>query len=163
MQVFVENLYSILKFFLHFKPFYCETFWGHSWWVTWCWLWLHGTYLEELFCWKFMGGKPVISGSATRTTTPNENRNSELRFSLRTYFIKQGCGSQREPQIGFHWNCLKSCGSRLKPICGSRWEPILLNSPQIKPFGCISARDRLGLIEDAYVLQAVIDWDDLWF
>ena len=131
MQVFVENLYSILKFFLHFKPFYCETFWGHSWWVTWCWLRLHGTSLEELFCWKFMGGKPVISGSATRTTTPNEYRNSELRFSLRTYFIKQGCGSQREPQIGFHWNFLKSCGSRLKPICGSHWEPILLNSPLV--------------------------------
>ena len=86
MQVFVENLYSILKFFLHFKPFYCETFWGHSWWVTWCWLWLHGTYLEELFCWKFMGGKPVISGSATRTTTPNENLfyKTGLRFSTRT-------------------------------------------------------------------------------
>ena len=89
----------------------------------------------------------------------NENRNSVLRFSLRAYFIKQGCGSQQEPQVGSRWNCLKSCRSRLKPISGS--QPILLNSPQMIAWHVnsnVTIADNIKSCKKQDWAQQMINW-----
>ena len=49
-----------------------------------------------------------------RASPPNEKRNSEWRFSLRT-------ANRLFHKIGSHW----CCGSDKEPICDFHWEPIL--------------------------------------